>query len=275
MTIFDAVVLGAVQGLAEFLPISSSGHLVLAEYFLKLDVASLKSFDIALHFGSLLALLVYFWKDIWLMIKAFFLWIGGLFGAKKEHSAEIMHAQKMVGYLILATIPAIVLALTLGDWLDEQFRHPVSVAILILSVAILFFVAEYIYKKVAKGEIKLRQAVVMGLAQCLALIPGVSRSGITISAGMVQGVKREEAARFSFLLGSIAIFGATVFAVVAILKHKYALPATDVLVTGILSSFVVGLGSISFLMNYLKKHTLNIFAYYRIILAVVILVVLR
>ena len=211
MNLLEAVLLGALQGLTEFLPVSSSGHLVLAESLLKLPVENLKSFDIAVHFGTLLALLVYFWRDILHLIRAFLLTLAQPF-RKKPLPAEIKDDQREMWHLLLATIPAIVLGLTLGDWLDAQFRHPFPVAIHMIVVGVLFFGAELVFTKIKTRQIHLREAVVMGLAQCLALVPGVSRSGITISAGLVQGVKRDQAARFSFLLGAIAIFGATVFA---------------------------------------------------------------
>ena len=124
-------------------------------------------------------------------------------------------------------------------------------------------------------NVGLKEGLIMGLAQCLALMPGVSRSGITISAGLVQGVKRDEAAKFSFLLGAIAIFGGAVFAMVAVAKGKYSLPSLDLVVAGIASSFVVGLAAISVLMRYLKKHSLHIFGVYRVILGFVILYLTR
>ncbi len=274
MSVQEALILGVIQGLTEFLPVSSSGHLVLAESLMKLPVENLKSFDIATHVGTLLALLVYFWKDIWNIIMAFFLSIGQIF-TRKKLSPEMEKSQKMMVYLLLATIPAIIFGVTLSDWLDAVFRHPFSVAIFLILVGVLFFVAEYIYSKMKTREVGLREAIIMGLCQCLALMPGVSRSGITIGAGIVQGVKRDEAAKFSFLLGAIAIFGAAVFAVYDISKGKYLMPSTDVLIAGILSSFVVGLAAISFLMRYLKKHSLHIFGVYRVILGFVLLYLLN
>ena len=291
MSVQEALILGAVQGLTEFLPISSSGHLVLVEAMMKLPVESLKGFDIATHVGTLLALLIYFWRDFEGLIRAFFATIGQVFtkltgrarrAVGSQHasesaragnvlSAELQSSQKLMIYLVLATIPAIILGVTLGDWLDEMFRHPASVAIFMIVVGVLFFVAEWVHSRVKARGVGLREGLLMGLALCLALMPGVSRSGITISAGLVQGVKRDEAARFSFLLGTIAIFGAAVFGAVAIMKGKYALPATDTLIAGITSSFVVGLAAISFLMRFLKKYSLHIFGVYRVILGLVIL----
>jgi undecaprenyl-diphosphatase len=237
---------------------------------MKLPVASMKSFDIATHFGTLLALLVYFWRDFLGLIQAFFAGIGQIF-SKKTLSAETEKSKRLLILLILATIPAIVLAVTLGDWLDEMFRNPISVAISMIIVGVLFFAAELVYSKVKTRNVGFREGIVMGFAQCIALIPGVSRSGITISSGLFQGVKRDEAAKFSFLLGSIAIFGGAVFAVVAVMKGKYAMPSLDTLVAGIASSFLVGLAAISFLMKFLKKHSLHIFGIYRVIFGFVLL----
>lgn len=270
MSVQEALILGTIQGLTEFLPVSSSGHLVLAESFMKLPVESLKSFDIATHFGTLLALLVYFWRDFLGLIQGFFAGIGQIF-TKKSLPDHLEKYKKLSVLLILATIPAIVLGVTLGDWLDETFRHPGSVAIFMIVVGVLFFAAELVYTRVKTRNVGFREGIVMGFAQCIALIPGISRSGITISSGLFQGVKRDEAAKFSFLLGSIAIFGGTVFAIVAVIKGKYDMPPTDALVAGIASSFGVGLLAISFLMRFLKKHTLHIFGVYRVIFGFVLL----
>lgn len=274
MSVQEALILGAIQGLAEFLPISSSGHLVLAESFMKLPVESMKSFDIATHFGTLLSLIVYFWKEFLGLIHGFFAGVGQIF-TKKKLPDEVEKYYKFSILLILATIPAIVLGVTLGDWLDEMFRHPFSVAIFMIAVGVLFFVAELVYTKIKTRNVGFREGIVMGFAQCLALIPGISRSGITISAGLFQGVKRDEAAKFSFLLGSIAIFGGAVFAVVAVMKGKYAMPQVGPLAAGIASSFLVGLWAISFLMKFLKKHTLHVFGVYRVVFGFVLLYLLQ
>jgi undecaprenyl-diphosphatase len=273
MTLFDALLLGGLQGLTEFLPISSSGHLVLAEYLLKLPVENLKSFDIAVHFGTMLAIVVYFWKDVVFLWKAFWDFLSNLLSGKKPqvHDQEVRKHQSLLVYLIVGTIPAVILALLFADFLDENFRHPFSVAVMLIIVGALFFVAEYIFQKMATRQLTLRQAFTMGLAQALALIPGVSRSGITISAGLMQGIKRDEAARFSFLLGGITILAATLYGILSVLKGKYSLPATDILLVGIASSFLFGLGAISFLMRFLKKHTLHVFGIYRIVLGVVLI----
>lgn len=269
MTIFDSFILGAIQGLTEFLPISSSGHLVLMESWMKLDVESLKSFDIAVHVGTLLAIIVYFRTDIMTLWQAFWGFMAGKRGAKA--SKEMKDGQKLLGTLMLATIPAVIMTLLFEKWMDAHFRNQLSVAIMITTVGLLFFVVEWVAGKLKAKKLGLKEGVVIGLAQTLALIPGVSRSGITISAGLVQGVKREEAARFSFLLGGVAILAGACYAVLEIVKGKYAAPGLDVALVGIITSFGFGLAAISFLMQYLKRHTLSIFGVYRVILGLSIL----
>lgn len=268
MTLFDAFLLGALQGLTEFLPVSSSGHLVLAESLMKLDLVAMKSFDIAVHFGTLIAIVVYFWKDIVELWKAFWGYLFGMRGAKA--SEGMRQNQTLIGYLIVATIPAVIFTLLFEKWVDEHFYNPLSVAILTITVGVAFFVVEWLASKLKSSKIGMRQALVIGLAQVLALMPGVSRSGITISAGLLQGVKREEAARFSFLLGGVAILAGALYAVIETARGKYPLPETGVLIVGIATSFAFGLGAISFLMSYLKKHTLNIFGVYRVVLGLVL-----
>lgn len=271
MSLLDALILGIVQGLTEFLPVSSSGHLILAETWLKLPVEQLKSFDISLHFGTLLALIVYFFWDFWGLIKGAVMFVVSKFSPKKIVSPEDAKFQKLLGMLFLASLPAVAAGLFLNDWFDENFRNPFTIAIFLIVVGVLFFVAEFIYVRRKNADLNWKQAIIIGLCQALALMPGVSRSGITISSGLFLGVKREEAARFSFLMGSVAIFGGTLFAIVGVLKGKFALPSLDILFTGIVSSFLVSLAAISFLMRYLKNHTLHIFGVYRVIVGFAIL----
>ncbi len=262
MTLIDAVILGLLQGISEFLPISSSGHLIIAEKLLNLPYEALKSFDVSVHFGTLLAILAYFYKDILDLLKALYSWIGRV---KSEHLSEkLKEDRSMLLYLIIATIPAIFIGFFWGDFLDEYFRSPLSVAVMLIAVGLVFIIVEYWHKKIKESKISFNKSIVIGLAQAVALIPGVSRSGATISAGLVQGIKREQSARFSFLLGSIAITAASALSVYEIIKGKVMLPPLTVTVVGIVCSFVAGFISIAFLMKFLKKHTLNIFGIYRI-----------
>lgn len=271
MTLLDAVILGVVQGLTEFLPVSSSGHLILAESFLKLDVQDLLSFDVAAHFGTLLAIFLYFRKDFLHIFKGCVAWFLHLIGKKEHTDAQVKESQKLLQYLVFGTIPAVLVGLFFGDYLEEHFRQPFTVSLLMIAVGVFFFIAEYIATKAKKAELNQTNTFVVGVAQSLALFPGVSRSGATISAGLVQGIKREEAARFSFLLGAVATSAAILLSVYKVWKGTLALPSFEILTTGIVTSFVSGYIAISFLLKFLKKNTLHVFGVYRVALGFVLL----
>lgn len=263
MNFFEALFLGIIQGISEFLPISSSGHLIIAEDYMHLPVADLQSFDVAVHFGTLLTIFVYFRKDIGKLLVAL-----GQMVAKKHPDPE---EKSLIGYLIVGTIPAVLIGLFFNDFLKDNFRNTTSVAMMLIIVAVYFVVAEIVKRKRKIQKIGLFQAVLIGCAQAVALIPGVSRSGITIATGLVQSVRRDEAARFSFLLGSVAITAATALSVFKVMKGEFSMPSLPILLTGITSSFLAGYVAVSLLMKFLKSHPLHVFAIYRILLAVVIL----
>lgn len=270
MTFLQSIILGIVQGLTEFLPVSSSGHLILAEKLLGLnDAAALKGFDIALHIGTLLALLVYFRKDLMELILAGFRWLGAGFKTNKlteEDGKQVL----MIKILVVGTIPAIIAGLLFNDLIDEYLVNPLTVTIMLVLVSGIFFLAESFHRKMKPhNEVSWKEGMLIGISQCLALIPGVSRSGSTISSGIFLGIERSKAARFSFLLGSVATFAAVVYAAFEVYKGKYVLPPLDVLLAGIGTSFVTGWMAISFLLNYLKKHSLAVFAWYRLVVVVV------
>ncbi len=270
MSIIQALILGLLQGLTEFLPVSSSGHLILAQSIFGLDQVALKGFDIAINAGTLLAVFIYFRKDFGELILAALQTIGIGTAVKAD---ELKTRQRLILMLLLGTIPAVLVGLLLGDWLDAHFLNAVTVPVLLILVAFIFLIAERIYEKSQRRkEVNMKSGLIIGCAQALALMPGVSRSGATITAGLLLGVEREKAARYSFLLGSVAITAATVFAFYKGIKGEYSFPAPDVLIAGILSSFVAGMAAISFLLNYLKKHSLAVFAYYRIFIAVAFMI---
>lgn len=248
MTILEAILLGVIQGITEFLPISSSGHLIIFESFFGLNVEELLDFDIALHMGTLLAILIYFRKDIWDLIT--------------------FKNPKLMKLLLIATIPAVLLGFTFKDTIEDLLRSPISVSILMIIVGILFILPENLFMK-KRGELNLKKSILIGFAQSLALMPGVSRSGATILSGTWLGLSREEAARFSFLLGSIAIFGAGILAAKDLDQVTIQ---TSVLTSGFLASFIAGLFSIGFLMKFLKKYSLKIFGVYRIFFGLFIFV---
>ncbi|MFC1616136.1 undecaprenyl-diphosphate phosphatase [Patescibacteria group bacterium] len=283
----DALILGALQGVTEFLPISSSGHLVLGEHFLGLKIEVLKSFDVIVHMATLLAILIYFWRDVWGMIKGFFMLIGGKAKFNDPYS-------KLIFYIIIGTIPAVFLGLFAEDWIDTNFRNVEAVGIFMFIVGIIFILGEFTYKRFhEESSVKEKfldkvdeardciepggyesteirgltwwKAIIIGVAQSIALVPGVSRSGSTIVAGLFQGIKRSQAARFSFLLGIPAIAGAGLLTAI---KMGGDGSQVDILpmIIGFVASFLFGLFSVWFLMQFLKKHSLIVFSVYLIAL---------
>lgn len=169
MSILESAVLGAIQGVTEFLPISSSGHLVIAEKLFGLNVDALKSFDVALHAGTFFAIFIYFWKDILGMLKAFF----GVFAGRLDTGNEYL---KLILYIVIGSIPAILIGFKFGDYLDENFRNVHSVALVLGGVGLLFLLAEYVNKKFKeKKGLNIWKALFIGVFQATALVPGVSR----------------------------------------------------------------------------------------------------
>jgi undecaprenyl-diphosphatase len=271
MSILQAFLLGILQGLTEFIPISSSGHLVLAESYFKLDVEALKSFDIAVHFGTLIAIFIYFRRDFLKLFKgAIYLVFRKKIG-RTHDAAEPEESGQLVKFLLLATVPALIIGAFFGDFLDNYFRNVFSVAIFMIIVGVYFFLAEYIAARNPKSSFNWLNTMLIGVAQACALIPGISRSGSTISTGLMAGIKREESAKFSFLLGSIAIAAAFALSLIKVIKGDLVITNYDVIFVGIISSFASGYAAIAFLMRFLKKHTLHIFGLYRVILGFAIL----
>ena len=263
MTILEAVVLGVVQGITELLPISSSAHLALTPYLLGWTDPGL-AFDVALHFGTLLALCWYFRSEWFAMLaSAWFI--------ARTRRLESVHDRRLV-YLVVATIPAGVGGLLLEDLAETTFRSPVVIAVALAVMGVLlWWIDRRCVRARAIEEITLRDAVVVGCAQVLALIPGVSRSGSTMTAGRLLQLDRPSAARFSFLM-SMPI---TVAAVV--LKAPEALRADGLsapLVAGIIAAAVSSWLAITVLLRYVSKHSFGIFAGYRVLLAGVVLATL-
>ncbi len=258
MNFLDALILGILQGITEFLPISSSGHLVLGESLLGLDVEALKSFDVAVHIGTLAAIIIYFWKDFVGLIMGF-LSLLRIVKRKKKYEEY----QKLVGYIVIGTVPAVIVGLLFGDAIDYLFRNPLYVGLFMIMVAEVFIIAEGVLKKYKEEvHVGLKQAIIIGVVQSFALIPGVSRSGSTIAAGIFQGVPREKAARFSFLLAMPAIFGAGLLTLIKDLHGgSFTVEAMPMLV-GFIASVASGFVAVYFLMKFLKNHTLKVFSVY-------------
>ncbi|HEX3099761.1 MAG TPA: undecaprenyl-diphosphatase UppP [Patescibacteria group bacterium] len=264
MEIFQAFILGMVQGLGEFLPISSSAHLIITPWLFNWTDPGL-AFDVALHWGTLLAVLVYFWQDVWLIFKGF---IHSLSSSKRDLQNNIY--QKLAWLLILASVPGAIIGKLLETQAEHAFRSPLLIAGTLSVMGVVLFLADKFGEKVKNlNHISWVNALVLGLSQAVAIIPGVSRSGATITAGLFQGFKREDAARFSFLMSIPIIAGAGVLKLPDILHTSNHAP----LVVGFISAAVFGFLSIKFLMKYISNRSYALFTWYRLALAALIVIV--
>jgi undecaprenyl-diphosphatase len=268
MNIFQAIILGIVQGITEFLPISSSGHLVILPYLLSWEIPADQAFvfDVLVQMGTLVAVIVYFWKDLWAIISVTLKSIGkpSLF-TKPEVRLGIN--------ILIATIPAVVIGFLFKGTVEAAFDNPTATAYFLLFTAALLVIAERVGKR-AKGidAIHWLNALWIGLFQALSLLPGVSRSGATITGGMVNHLKRPEAARFSFLMVVPVMIGAGVLAAFDMAQlpdlSTFAIP----MLTGFLTAGIVGYLAIHWLLRYLAEKTLYIFVAYLVIFSLLALI---
>lgn len=262
-----AIILGIVQGLTEFIPISSSGHLVLVPALFGWPDQGL-AFDAGLHAGTLAAVLVYFFRDWLRMARAFFADISGL----HWRPATMGDDTRLLLLIVAGTVPAAVVGLLFDDWIEENLREPSLVAIALVVAAGLMALAErqgtFQRKLTAVGA---TDAMVIGFAQALALWPGVSRSGATISAGLLRGFERGDAARFAFLLGTPAFAGAALLKMLDLGGEENV--DTGDLLLGIVVAAVVGFSAIHFLLRFLRTRTLMPFVYYRLAVAALTLII--
>jgi len=271
MPLYQVVVLAVVQAVTEFLPISSTGHLILFPWLLGWRDHGLL-FDVALHFGTVLAVLAYFAKT-W--VRILFLAFGrkALPPPPGDPDEDLYENPKLFGYLVAATFPAGVAGLLLQDYVETTLRSPYVVATMLIAVGLVIWWAE------ARGGLErgidsvgLREALLIGCAQALALIPGTSRSGATITAGLLLGLKRSAAARFSFILSCPIVVGASAKAAYDLWRQG-GLPA-DLYIpfaTGVLVSGVCGYAVIAVFLRFLQKNTMRIFVYYRIAFGIMVL----
>lgn len=260
----DALLLGIVQGFTEFLPVSSTGHLIIMERYLDFHVASPLFFDVILHAGTACAVLWYF-RTFW-------------FSLIREHSFRIYNAQTLA--IVIATIPAVIAGLLFQDMIESQTRTIEAVIIGLVIGSVLIMIAEYVSAKRTLSQSIERaapptpvQSFIIGIFQALALYPGISRSGATISAGLLMGKDRMDATRFSFILSTPIILGITVKESFAVWK-TIELSALPLYAIGFLSSFIAGLCAVFLLERMMKTTTLKPFVYYRILLAGLLLLVL-
>ena len=252
-----AALLGIVQGLTEFLPVSSTAHLILVSDVLKLDPARFGlSFDVALHLGTALAVLLYFVRT-WVELAL------GLFRGR----------WRVPGLIVLGTAPAAIAGVLFQSAIEREMRGPLVIAAGLVVGSIVFVMAEAIARqRRVMTDVGVLDAIVIGVAQAIALIPGISRSGITISAGLVRELRREEATRFAFLLATPVIIGAGAKTLLDARKAAELFAQPDVLAVGFGLSFVSGLAAVAFMVRFLRGHSLNWFVAYRLVLAALIVV---
>ena len=275
MPLYQAIVLAIVQGLTEFLPVSSTAHLWLVPWIFKWKDPGL-TFDVALHAGTLVAVLVYFWR-YWLeMIKMVLGMSEGSDGAPAQASsiALLGENRKLFWCLVIATIPGGIAGVLFERAADEKLRSPLIVGTALIVVGLVMWAGERMGRReVSLGQVGLLDSIIVGAAQAFSVIPGVSRSGSTMAAGLFRGMNRETAARFSFLLATPLVAGACLKKGLEI--HHHGLPADMRLpfVVGIIVSALVGYTVIAALIRYLERQTFTIFVVYRVILGVVLLAV--
>ena len=268
-TTFQALIMGIVQGLTEFLPVSSSGHLVIVPYLLGWTDPFITSlaFSVMLHLGTLVALLVYFWKD-WLAI------VPAGFGALRDRSFQGDPNRRLAWLLVVATIPAVIAGPILNDRLEAAIRTAEDVAIALVIGAAILWLADQAGRKTGQIEkISFPLALGIGIAQSLALIPGVSRAGVSISAGLFAGLTREAAARFSFLMATPVIAGAGIFELRNLLSGDSGVAVqVGPLVVGMVAALVSGLFAITIMLRYVRSHSYTIFVVERLVVAALVVV---
>ena len=278
--ILKVIFLGIVEGITEWLPISSTGHLILVEEFVKLDVSQefWDMFMVVIKLGAIMAVVVLYWKDLW------------PFRNKKPKHENVTKVEKAAGLLcrfvkidkmimwfkiLVSCLPAIVIGLPFNDFIEEKFNNWFVVSVMLIVYGVMFLIVEdYNEKRQAKynsiSEITWKTALFIGIFQVLSLIPGTSRSGSTIIGGILVGASRTVAAEYTFFLAIPVMFGASLLKIV-----KFGLNFTSwevvILVTGMLVSFIVSILAIKFLMGYIKKHNFKVFGWYRIALGIVVI----
>lgn len=269
------VVMGIVQGLGEFLPISSSAHLILVPWLFGWHGGVIDSltFDVALHIGTLVSLVIYFWRD-WLMllgaIPGLFEWVGAKL--RGDHSRGRSPAEHILSSVIIATLPGAIIGVLLEKIAERALRAPLLIAITLTIMGVLLYVIDRWLPQTKPLEtISWRDSLLIGFAQACALVPGVSRSGGTITMGRLLSFNRQAAARYSFLLSAPI----TAAAVVLKLPDILAIPRSeiDVFLIGVLVSGVVGALAIGFLLDYIRRAGFAIFAIYRVLLALLVVIV--
>jgi len=265
MSILHAIILGLIQGLSEFLPISSSGHLILAREVFGWKIGSAeieKTFDVALHLGTFIGIAAYFWKDIGRLIRGFFKAI-----VKRSLAADPY--SKLALLVLISTIPAGVLGIKGEALIEQKLGAPLMICGLLIGFGILMGLADWMGKKARElNSVGWSEAIIIGLAQAIALAPGTSRSGVTMTAGLFLGLKRETAARYSFLISLPVIGGAALYKGAKLMHTGLPADLGGPMLAGTLAAAVSGLFAIYWLLRYLQSHSLLPFVIYRVVVAV-------
>lgn len=269
MNIIQAIILGLIQGATEFIPVSSSAHLVLVPWALGWPSPGLP-FDTFVHWGTLAAVVSYFWADLWRIVRAWLRALPALIRTRRLNDGEA----RLAWGIIIGTLPAAVLGALFNDFFASLFSSPGAVAVFLLVTALLLAITELGGSRVRNLEcVNATDAVLIGLAQAVAIAPGISRSGATIAAGLARGLRREAAARFSFLLSIPIIFGAGLTQLKDLIDTPGALSRLPILGIGFLAAAASGYLCIRFLLRYLQRGRLYIFATYCALVGLAVLMV--
>lgn len=264
MDLFQALILGLVQGLTEYIPVSSSGHLVLVPWLLGWPDAPF-TFEVLVQWGTLVGVFIYFWRDIWEIAQ------GVMQGLLKRKPLATFEA-KLGWLVIIATIPAAILGFVFKDFFEGFFDQPIYVGIFIGAASIILVLGEWLGSRQRElTSIGWLDALIIGLWQVLAMVPGVSRSGATITGGMLRSFDRPDAARFSFLMSIPALGGAGVVALKDLLESGNLTSELPALTVGFIAAAVSGYLCIRWLLGYLKGHSLYSFAIYRVVLSLIVI----
>lgn len=259
MGMFESMALGIIQGLTEFLPISSTGHLILARSLFGLNDTYALAFDAVLHLATAAAIIVYFHKDIWNLLQALLRSLSRL--PVNDRDVLLLKA------VAIGTVPAVLLGLSLESTMETLFRSPLLVAAVLVVGSFLFMYAEWVYsKRPPQNEMTIKKGLYIGLFQALALVPGMSRSGATIAGGMLLGLSRAESARFAFLLAVPVILGAGSKKLLELIVSDNAVALVPIVV-GAAAAFVTGLIAVHFMLSFVRKYSLWPFIWYRLMLA--------
>ncbi len=265
MNIIDALLLGILQGLTEFLPISSSGHLVLAKELFNLDTSGNIAFDVFVHFGTLISVLILFWKDVRIILLSL------LQALKNPLRLHILFKEnehfKIAIFILLASIPAGIVGVAYDDEIETLFSDAKFVSVMLLITGAILYITKFA-KPPEDAKVGFWSAILIGITQAIAILPGISRSGITISSGIFSGVSRANAAKFSFLLSLPVIFGATVLQSVEVVKNETSFTMYLIYLSGMFSAALSGYIAMKFVINILKKKRFFWFSFYCFIIGI-------